>query len=100
MPAMNSKAVRPVAGRLLRQAEQRQRRGEVGQRHERGGLLRRAREELQHRRRDDAERALRADEQIVQVVAGVVLLQRLRPFQTWPSASTTSRPSTSWRALP
>ena len=37
----------------------------------------RLREQLQHRRGDDAERALRADEQVLQVVAGVVLAQAL-----------------------
>ena len=36
----------------------------------------RRRKELQHRRGDDAERALGADEQVLEVVAGVVLAQR------------------------
>ena len=41
-----------------------------------GGLDRaRAREQLEHRRRDDAERAFGADEQVAQVVAGIVLLE-------------------------
>ena len=40
-----------------------------------GGLLRRLGEELQDRGRDDAERPFRADEQVLQVVARVVLLE-------------------------
>ena len=36
----------------------------------------RLREELQHRRGDDAERALGADEEVLEVVAGVVLAER------------------------
>ena len=41
-----------------------------------GGLDRaRARQQPQHRRRDDAERAFGADEQVFQIVAGIVLLQ-------------------------
>ena len=59
------------------------------------------REQLQHRRRDDAERAFRADEQVLAGRSPVLSLRRpLRPFQTRPSASTTSRPSTSSRVLP
>ena len=42
---------------------------------ERGHLRRRRREQLQHRRGDDAERALGADEQLLEIVAGVVLAQ-------------------------
>src|SRR5215213_5718717 len=34
-----------------------------------------AREQPQHRRRDDAERAFRSDEDVAQVVAGIVLLE-------------------------
>ncbi len=60
----------------LGQTKQRRNAGDVRQRGERDDTLRRPRIELQRRRRDDAERALRADEQIAQVVAGVVLLQR------------------------
>ena len=64
-----------LAGRLLRQAEQRERIGEIGQRDEGGRLLGGLGEELEHRGGDDAERAFRADEQVLQVVAGVVLLE-------------------------
>jgi hypothetical protein len=39
----------------------------------------RLREQLQHRRRDDAERPLRPDEEVFQVVARVVLAQALEP---------------------
>src|SRR6516162_5803097 len=64
-----------AAALLLRDAEKfegRFRRGDAGE----GGLERtRPRNEAQHRRGDDAERALGADEQVFQVVAGIVLLQ-------------------------
>ena len=60
---------------------------------------RRRREQLQHGRGDDAERAFRADEELLQVVAGVVLAQRRRPFQMRPSGSTTSSPSTRSRVI-
>ena len=62
---------------LLGETEERERGGRVGQPDEGGRLLLGLGEQLQRRRRDDAERALRADEKIAQVVAGVVLLQSL-----------------------
>ena len=40
---------------------------------ERGADAARLREKLQGRRRDDPERAFRADEEILEIVAGVVL---------------------------
>ena len=42
----------------------------------------RARKQFARRRGDDAERAFGADEQLLQVVAGVVLAQRLKPSST------------------
>ncbi|MNS91422.1 hypothetical protein D3C72_1255140 [compost metagenome] len=38
-------------------------------------------EELQRRRRDDAQRALGSDEQLLQVIAGVVLAQALQAVE-------------------
>ena len=49
--------------------------GDVGDGHQRRRPRPRRREQLQHRRGDDAERALGADEQLLEVVAGVVLAQ-------------------------
>ena len=64
-----------AGGAVARKIEQRQRR--LRRRHaDEGGRGRaRARKELQHRRGDDAERAFRADEQVLEIVAGVVLLE-------------------------
>jgi hypothetical protein len=100
MRGMNSNAVSPVpavsCARLNSpSADLKVRHGDDG-----GRLLHRARKQLEHRRRDDAERAFRADEKVSQVVAGVVLLQGPEAVPDAPSASTTSRPSTSWRVLP
>ena len=67
----------------LRLGKQRQRILDRGQRDHGRRHLGRARQQAQHRRRDDAERALRADEEIAQVVARVVLLERA---QTIPHA--------------
>ena len=49
--------------------------------HQRCHLASRLRVELQHGRRDDAQRALGADEQVTQVIAGIVLAQ---PVQAMP----------------
>ena len=64
-----------AADARLRQIEQLQRGGRRGHADERGFHRARAREQLQHRGGDDAERAFGADENLAQVVAGVVLLQ-------------------------
>ena len=49
---------------------------------------------FKHRRRDDAERAFRADEEMLEIVAGIVLAAAWRDrTSTRPSASTTSSPS-------
>ena len=53
---------------------------------------------LQGRRGDNAERALGADEQVAQVVAGVVLLQLRQAVENAASASATSSPSAISRA--
>ena len=64
-----------AADARLRQVEQLHRGGRRGHADE-GGLHRaRARKQLEHRGGDDAERAFGADEDVAQVVAGVVLLQ-------------------------
>ena len=81
---MTSKAVRLWPAVVLDKAEQRQRGVEIGQRDERGGLLGRLGEQLEDRGGDDAERPLRADEQVLQVVARVVLLQALEAVPDAP----------------
>ena len=60
---------------LLGQSEQRRRRGKRRQRRHRGHHGGRPRMQLQRRRRDDRQRPFAADEEIAQVVAGVVLAQ-------------------------
>ena len=66
-----------------------------------GGLDRaRLRKQFQRRCGDDAERALGADEEVAQIVAGIVLFQLRQPFRMRPSASTTSSPSAISRATP
>ncbi len=55
---------------------------------------------FQHRRGDDAERAFGADKEMAQVVAGIVLFQLAQRCMMRPSASTTSTPTTSSRAMP
>ena len=62
-------------GRLLDEGEEVEGVLRRRHRHERGLDRARTRKEFEHRRRDDAERALGADEQVAQVVAGVVLLE-------------------------
>ena len=75
MRADQLEAVTVAAGARLREAEELDARPGRGHADE-GGLDRaRARKQLQHRRGDDAERAFGADEQVLQVVAGIVLLQ-------------------------
>ena len=72
---MTSKPVSPAPSRACAQAEQRHalfQRAGGGQRGARG---RRPRLQLQRGRGDDAQRAFAADEQVAQVVAGVVLAQ-------------------------
>ncbi len=64
-----------VALRLAQHAEQRQRGGRRLERDEGGRHGRGARKQPQRRGRHDAERALGADEQLLQVVARVVLAQ-------------------------
>ena len=68
-------------GLVLRDRQQLQRRCRRLEADE-GGLDRaRLRKQFQRRRRDDAERALGADEEIAQIVAGIVLLQLRQPVQ-------------------
>ena len=52
--------------------------------HQRYYLASRLRVELQHGCRDDAQRTLGADEQVTQVIAGIVLAQ---PVQAMPDLS-------------
>lgn len=63
------------AGRALRERQEVERRVRRFERGQRRDLRGRQRMQLHHGGRDDAERAFRADEQIAQVVAGVVLAQ-------------------------
>ena len=72
----------------------------IGEADEGGGARARPREQLQRRGGDDAERPFGADEQVLEVVAGVVLAQLVSRLATRPSASTTSTPSVRSRALP
>ena len=66
-----------LADALAQLREERQRRARGSRaRDQRGRLRPRLRKELQHRGGDDAERALGADEEVLQVVAGVVLAKR------------------------
>ena len=67
-----------------------------------GGLHRaRLRKQLQHRRGDDAERALGADEQVAQIVAGIVLLQlRQQRSECARRPAPLRAPSASSRATP
>ncbi len=67
------------AARVFGQAEQRQQGLERRYGDQRGPLILGRRHEAQRRRRDDAERAFATDQKIAQVVAGVVLLERLKP---------------------
>ncbi len=74
---MNSNAVSDVpacvCGQLEEAAARRRGRGSATSAI---GALGGHREQLERRRRDDAERAFRPDEEIAQVVARVVLLER------------------------
>ena len=64
-----------VAERLLHRAQQLHRVLDIRHARERRHVRRRRGKELQHGRGDDAERAFGADEQLLQIVAGVVLAQ-------------------------
>ena len=70
-----------AAGARLRDAEQIDRGLRRGQAEKRDLDRARPRHQPQHRRGDDAERAFGADEQILQVVAGIVLLQLVEIVQ-------------------
>ncbi len=80
--------------------EKGERRIDVLHRHEGGRAGARRRKQLQHRAGDDAEGAFRADEQVAQRVAGVVLAQAVNPSHTRPSDRTTSSPSVNSRIVP
>ena len=67
---------RPVAARRAQPAQERHASRRASRAATGGLALARPREELQHRRGDDAERAFGADEELLQVIAGVVLAQR------------------------
>ena len=81
MRGISSKLVTPPPVRSVGEAEQLER--GLRRRHadERGLDRARARHQPQHRRGDDAERALGADEQVPQVVAGIVLLELVEVVQ-------------------
>ena len=66
---------RSPAGRLLREREEIERRGERGKPDESGFDRLRRGKQFQHGRGDHAERAFGADEQVLEVVSGIVLLQ-------------------------
>ena len=71
-------AARGALGGDAEELERRFRRFDAGK----GGLHRaRPRHQPQHRRGDDAERAFGADEQVLQIVAGIVLLQLVEIVQ-------------------
>ena len=72
---ISSKAVRLRPACSAGDLEQRQRGGRVLQPDDGDALAARLRHQLQHRRGDDAERPLGADEQVAEVVAGIVLAQ-------------------------
>ena len=84
MRGMNSKAVSPVPAVSCARLNSPSADLKSGIATMRGRLLQRARKQLEHGRRDDAERAFRADEQVSQVVAGVVLLQGLEAVPDAP----------------
>ena len=82
--SISSKLRDAAAGALGGDAEQLQRRLRRGDADE-GGLDRaRARHQPQHRGGDDAERAFGADEQVLQIVAGIVLLQLVEVVEHAP----------------
>ena len=74
-PLMSSKPTSRSARRALEQREQPHGRVDIRNGHQRRRACARRREELQHGGRDDAERSFGADEQVLEVVAGVVLAQ-------------------------
>ena len=69
----------PVAHRLPQIVQQADGRRDVRHCHERGDAGLRRRKELQHRGRDDAQRALGADEELLEIVPGIVLAQSAQP---------------------
>ena len=70
-----------IAGERAQARQQRDRRLRIGDADECSERPRGPREQFARRGGDDAERAFRADEQIAQVVAGVVLAQRLEAIE-------------------
>ena len=64
-----------VAGGSAQPPQQADRRGRIGHGHPGRGMCARTREELQGRRRNQSQRAFGADEEMLQIVAGVVLAQ-------------------------
>jgi hypothetical protein len=90
----------PVADGGAQAAEQLDRGGRRSDRQPGGDDGARTREELEGGGGDDAEGALGADEELLEVVAGVVLAQRAQAVPDLPVGGTTSRPSTSSRVLP
>jgi hypothetical protein len=70
--------------RGAREPEKRQGLRRIGQADEGGGARARIGKQLQCRRRDDSERALGADEEVLQVVASVVLAQFRQGFDDPP----------------
>ncbi len=65
----------PVSGAIAQVGKQRDGRVGIRDRDEKGEPGFRQREQLQHRAGDDAERAFRADEHLLQVIAGGILAQ-------------------------
>ena len=72
-----------VAGRDPQSGEQLDRRLWVGHGDEGGLDLARSRKQLQHRRGDDAQRPFPADEEMFQIIAGIILVQ---PSQAIPDS--------------
>ncbi len=75
LPGHDLEARDVVAGALLRQTQEFEAGFRRGHADKRGFDRARPRHQAQHRRGDDAERAFRADEQVFQIVAGIVLFQ-------------------------
>src|SRR5690349_17077023 len=73
-----------VAARAAQAGEEADRCGRIRYRQHRGEVCARAWEDLEHRSGNDAKRAFRADEEILEIVAGVVLAQS---FQAVPHAA-------------
>ena len=74
-PADDFEGRHVVAGRVAQAAEQAHCGGRIGHGGPGGGTDVRAREQLQRRRRDEAQAAFGADEEMLEVVAGIVLAQ-------------------------